>query len=386
MERTSSSRTRRRRAPKAAPPPVSVEVPVEAPAPVEPLAPLEQVAPPVIEPQLTLPVVDPEPVFVTRVPPPAPERLRPSTRHAIFFDVENTSNPSHIERVVERLVIDHITQETEFFAVGNWRVIGHETGRVLARFGAQLLHSAPSTGVRDWSDLRIAVSAGVWLAGARPGDVLEIVSDDRAFDAVGDVAAALGITFHRLTARTLAGAAPVEVIRSASGGDRGRHRGRRGRRGGRSAGMEAEPRRLEPVRQAPSPPSAEPDEAHTAPHDELVMVVRELAERSPNGAVLIDNVARTLKARGFSRPPGSPRLVTRLRRIKELSVSPTGMISLMPGVASRVEVAPPPEPVEVEEEQVVEVAAAEPAAPRRARRRSRRGGRRRRRSSSSSGA
>jgi len=150
--------------------------------------------------------------------------------------------------------------------------------------------------------------------------------------------------------------------------------------------MEAEPRRLEPVRQAPSPPSAEPDEAHTAPHDELVMVVRELAERSPNGAVLIDNVARTLKARGFSRPPGSPRLVTRLRRIKELSVSPTGMISLMPGVASRVEVAPPPEPVEVEEEQVVEVAAAEPAAPKRARRRSRRGGRRRRRSSSSSGA
>jgi len=387
MERTSSSRTRRRRAPKAAPLPVSVEVPSEAPAPVEPIEPparLEQVAPPVTEPQLTLPVVDPEPVFVTRVPPPAPERFRPSARHAIFFDVENTSNPSHIERVVERLVIDHMSQETEFFAVGNWRVIGHETGRVLARFGAQLLHSAPSTGVRDWSDLRIAVSAGVWLAGARPGDVLEIVSDDRAFDAVGDVAAALGITFHRLTARTLAGAAPVEVSRATSGGDRGRYRGRRGRRGGRPAGLETEPRRLEPVRQAPSPPSAEPDEAHTAPHDELVLVVRELAERSPNGAVLIDNVARTLKARGFSRPPGSPRLVTRLRRIKELSVSPTGMISLVPGVASRVEVAPPPEPVE--EGQVVEVAAAEPAAPKRARRRSRRGGRRRRRSSSGSGA
>ena len=35
--------------------------------------------------------------------------------------------------------------------------------------GAHLVHSAPSTGVRDWSDLRIAVAAGIWLAAARPG-------------------------------------------------------------------------------------------------------------------------------------------------------------------------------------------------------------------------
>jgi hypothetical protein len=285
--------------------------------------------------------------------------------------------------VVERLAIDHGDRNTEFFAVGNWRVIGHETGRVLARFGAQLLHSAPSTGVRDWSDLRIAVSAGVWLAGARPGDVLEIVSDDRAFDAVGDVAAALGITFRRLTARTLAGAAPVETSRPASGGDRGRRRGRRGRRGGRPVGAESEPRRVEAVRHAPAPTSVEPEEGHTAPHDELVLLVRELAERSPNGAVLIDNVARTLKARGFSRPPGSPRLVTRLRRIKELSVSPTGMISLVPGAMIHAEA--PPEPA-VEETETVEVGAAPAPAPGRGRRRSRRGGRRRRRASPAAGA
>jgi hypothetical protein len=375
MERTTASRTRtrRRRAPKAA---VPAEV---APAPSELLAPP---APPVAEPEPPLPVVVPEPVFATRIPPPAPERLRPATRHAIFFDVENTSNPTHIERVVERLAIDHGDRNTEFFAVGNWRVIGHETGRVLARCGAQLLHSAPSTGVRDWSDLRIAVSAGVWLAGARPGDVLEIVSDDRAFDAVGDVAAALGITFHRLTARTLAGAAPVETSRPASGGDRSRRRGGRGRRGGRPAGTETEPRRLEPIRHAPAP--VESDEAHSAPHDEVVLLVRELAERSPNGAVLIDNVARALKARGFSRPPGSPRLVTRLRRIKELSVSPTGMISLVPGAVSRVE-APPPPPESVVEEAVEADAAPAAAAPRRGRRRSRRGGRRRRRASPAAG-
>ena len=379
MERKTTSRARRPRPPKAAAPAAV------APVLLEPLEPVAPSAPPAIEPEPDLPVVVPEPVFATRVPPPEPERLRPTTRHAIFFDVENTSNPTHIERVVERLAIDHGGRSTEFFAVGNWRVIGHETGRVLARFGAQLLHSAPSTGVRDWSDLRIAVSAGVWLAGARPGDVLEIVSDDRAFDAVGDVAAALGITFHRLTARTLASVAPVETSRPASGGDRGHRRGRRGRRGGRPAGIPSEPRRLEPVRPAPSPQSAEPDEAHSAPHDELVFLVRELAERSPNGAVLIDNVARTLKARGFSRPPGSPRLVTRLRRIKELSVSPTGMISLVPGAISRVE-APPPSPEPALDEPVEVEAAPAAAAPKRSRRRSRRGGRGRRRASPAAGA
>jgi len=142
------------------------------------------------------------------------------------------------------------------------------------------------------------------------------------------------------------------------------------------------------VRHPPAPTFAEPDEAHSAPHDELVMVVRELAERSPNGAVLIDNVARTLKARGFSRPPGSPRLVTRLRRIKELSVSPTGMISLLPGAMMRAEPAPPEPPVEeaIEAEAAVEAGPEPASAPRRGRRRSRRGGRRRRRASPAAGA
>src|SRR5207253_10202981 len=150
---------------------------------------------------------------------PAPEPPRPTTRRAIFYDVENASQPVHIARVIEHLALDRVGRRTELVAVGNWRVIGHDTARLLARHGAQLVHSAPSTGVKDWSDLRIAVSAGVWLAGARPGDVLEIVSDDRAFDAVGDVATALGISFHRLSSRALTGAAPAEPREAASVGE-----------------------------------------------------------------------------------------------------------------------------------------------------------------------
>ena len=298
----------------------------------------------------------------------------PRPWRAVIFDVENSSRAEHVSRMLEHLELGALDRNTRLSSVGNWGVIGHETARLLARHGAQLVHSAPSTGVRDWSDLRIAVSAGVWLASARPGDVLEIVSDDRAFDAVGDVAAALGITFHRLTARTLGGVSPAEPSHAVPATERGRRRGRRGGRGGRAPAAGAEARRAEAARREPE--RDQPAEAHTAPHDELVLVVRELAERTPNGAVLIDNVARTLKARGFSRPPGSPRLVTRLRRIKELSVSPTGMITLAAG-ALHVEPAPPA---------LVDAPSEASAAPKRARRRSRRGGRRRRRTTPAAGA
>ena len=361
MERKKAKRRPRRVAQKARPAPAVEAVVVETPA-------LPADAGPFVA------LETPEPLFAARIPPPAPARPRPTTRHAIFFDVENTSHPAHIERVIDRIAIDHLGRSTEFYAVGNWRVIGHETARLLARHGAQLVHSAPSTGVRDWSDLRIAVSAGVWLAGAHPGDVIEIVSDDRAFDAVGDVAAALGITFHRLTARTLGGAAPAEPAPAAPP-DRSRRRGGRRRRyPSRAPAPVVVEARRETDGAAP-PRHDQPVEAHTAPHDELVEVVRELAERTPNGAVLIDNVARTLKARGFSRPPGSPRLVTRLRRIKELMVSPTGMITLVSGAAEHpVEPEAPPEVVDAPVEPTPQAA---PAPGRR--RRSRRGGRRRRR-------
>jgi hypothetical protein len=185
--------------------------------------------------------------------------------------------------------------------------------------------------------------------------MLEIVSDDRAFDAVGDVAVSLGIAFRRISYRALSGAPaaveaevapPPEPSRRARG--RGRRRGRR-----EPAGHQA------PGHPRPAPaaaPAAGEGEAHTAPHDEVVELVRELARRSPSGNVLIDTVANALKTRGFSRPPGSPRLITRLRRMRELSVSPTGMISLVGEAATdgrqpqmievAPEVAPAPGPAE----------------------------------------
>ena len=294
------------------------------------------------EPVSTLPAVrtvTPERGFAARVKPPAPSPPLPAGRRAIFVDVENSSRADHVSRVLDHLAIDRQDRRVDLIAVGNWRVIGADSARLLARRGAHLVHSAPSTGVKDWSDLRIAVSAGVWLGSARPGDLIEIISDDRAFDAVGDVAALLGVEYRRLSHRGLTGASsivePVEPEAPAPREGSGR-RGRRGRRRGRGGGgggrPDHAPRAPMPPRavahHAPAPAAAD-GPAHTAPLDELVDIVRELAQRSPNGSVLIDTLARSLKERGFSRPPNSPRLITRLRRIHELAVSRTGMITLV---------------------------------------------------------
>jgi hypothetical protein len=374
-------------------------------ADVEPLdLPAEPVIEDVVEyvPEAVIVTGVPEPGFAARVPPPEPPPARPARHRGVFFDVENTSRAGDISRVLEHLALDWVGWSTEFTAVGNWRVIGHDTARLLAQHGASLVHSAPSVGVRDWSDLRIAVSAGVWLAGARPGDVIEIVSDDQAFDAVGDVAASLGVTFHRTSYRALAGrpqssgvAAPAADSRSR----RSRRSGRRGRgeRGDRRA---PEPPRM-PAHAAPPPATEEP---HTAPHDELVGVVRDLLVTSPGG-VSLDALANALRERGFSRPPGSPRLITRLRRIKQLDVGRNGTIRLVengepmtPAAAPSVrepyvepQAVPPaemlaeaPDVDEDDEEQTTAdngaVAVAEPGTPAEGapRRRRRRGGRRRR--------
>lgn len=292
--------------------------------------------------------------------------LRPGARRAVFFDVENTSRAEDVDRVLRHLAIDFAHGPLEFTAVGNWRVIGHEPARQLAAHGAALVHSAPSTGVRDWSDLRIAVAAGVWLAGAVAGDVIEIVSDDQAFDAVGDVAASRGVVFRRLSYRSLAGLeGPRErpERERPSGGARTSRRRRRGsRRNGRHRpeGVEAPAR--EPVRVV-----EEEVDVETAPVDEVVGVVQELVAGSPGG-VTLDDVAAALRSRGFRRRAGSPRLITRLKLIKDIEVGRDGRIRVA-GSAGAPEGEDMPEAaVEIEED----TGATAPATGTRRRRRRRR--------------
>ena len=146
-------------------------------------------------------------VIVLETPEPASPRgcrlrVRPAlslVRRAIFFDVENTSRPEHIARVIEHLAVDR----TGSAPTSSRSVTGGSSATtpraLLARHGAHLVHSAPSVGVRDWSDLRIAVAPACGWRARAPATCIEIVTSDRAFDAVGDVAASLGIAFRRLS-------------------------------------------------------------------------------------------------------------------------------------------------------------------------------------------
>jgi hypothetical protein len=265
-------------------------------------------------------------------------------RRAVFIDVENTSSEDALVSALTHLVIDRQAQPTDVVAVGNWRVISHQVARMLAQRGARLLHSAPATGVKDWSDLSIAVHAGIWLGRSQPGDVIEIVSADRAFDAVADAATTLGVIFRRLTY-----GAPKrsEDVEDDAGARRGR-RSRRGRRGGRRPGEVSEQRAVSspPTRSAPAarpvaPAEREPDldvaspdeDRHGASHQQIIAAIARLTAKDPARGVNLDLLTNALKGEGFSRPPGSPRLVTRLRKMKDVEVSTTGMVRLA-GVAA----------------------------------------------------
>lgn len=259
-------------------------------------------------------------------------------RRTIFIDVENTSHVAELERAIGKLDIDRVRENTHVIGVGNWRLIAQRLGRDLAAFGAQLVHSAPVSGVRDWSDLWIAVSAGIQLGHSSPGDILEIVSNDRAFDAVGDAAAVLGVTFRRIALSTSSSSSSAAAA-SAAGDEapakkatRRRRRSRGGRGAKKVSATAASPTasETEPVEApAPAPHRAAPaDSPHGASHEQITGVLARLSGGDPERWVNLDVLENVLKQEGFSRPPGSPRLVTRLRHFADIEVSPQGRVRL----------------------------------------------------------
>ena len=276
-------------------------------------------------------------------------------RHALFIDVENTSSEDSLFEVLDQVHIDRRAEVVQVTAVGNWRVASQRLARRLAGMGAELRHSAPATGVKDWSDLWIAVAAGFWLGRAEPGDVLEIVSNDRAFDAVGDTAAALGVDYRRLMLKRGGAAAAREEEVDDAPPKRRRSRGGRRRRGRGSAGTTASaPARAvaaEPApiaHQAPAPRHPAPQrhqhleaEPHGATRDQITALIERLTSGDSGRWVNLDILEKALKQEGFARPAGSPRLVTRLRMLKEVEVDSHGRVRI---VAAPPAEEPTPEP------------------------------------------
>ena len=266
--------------------------------------------------------VEPTPVDVAVGAGSAPRR-------AIFIDVENTSSETELIRVLDELKIDRRLVATEITAVGNWRVIGQQLGRMLATRGAHLVHSAPATRVRDWSDLWIAVSAGMWLGRASSGDSIDIISDDRAFDAVGDAAARLGIAYRRISCRGGHATAAAEVAAAPESRAQPGGRRRRRRRGGERTATLAHARASATHAPAVAPARHDEDEPHGASQAQLRAIIARLTDADPSRGVSLDALTVALKAEGFQRPPGSPRLVTRLRRLKDVEVTSNGRVRLI---------------------------------------------------------
>jgi hypothetical protein len=107
-------------------------------------------------------------------------------------------------------------------------------------------------------------------------------------------------------------------------------------------------------------PRVEVDEApHGATPQQLLAIITRLMAGSAARTTTLDILTNALKAAGFTRPPGSPRLVTRLKQVHEVEVLPGGQIRMRDGAQAPAQVEAP----------VAEVA----SRPRR-RRRGRRGG------------
>jgi hypothetical protein len=67
-----------------------------------------------------------------------------------------------------------------------------------------------------------------------------------------------------------------------------------------------------------------------------VAVIYRLTHGESGRWVNLDVLENALKTDGFSRPPGSPRLVTRLRTLKDFEIDSHGRVRITPGSA------PPP--------------------------------------------
>lgn len=248
-------------------------------------------------------------------------------RHAVFVDVENTNSEQALFAVLDALGIDRAAKSTELIAVGNWRAVGQQLARRLGSLGAQLVHSAPARGVRDWSDLWIAVAAGCWLGQSKPGDTLEIVSNDRAFDAVGDAAAARGVIYRRLQHRKDVAAPADATAPKRAKRPRGGRRRRRGRPA--TAAQRPAPQTAPPPQPRPTP-TQQAAEPHAASRDQVLAVIDRLTNGQSGRWVNLDVLEKVLKNEGFSRPAGSPRLVTRLRAFKDVEIDSHGRVRLAP--------------------------------------------------------
>src|SRR5207237_5423699 len=135
---------------------------------------------------------------------------------------------------------------------------------------------------------------------------------------------------------------------------RSRRRGRRLRRGpaqpapwGQAAVPATAPAAPLALPAVPASTNGAEKDIQGATPEQIIATIARLTARAPERGVNLDLLINALKAEGFGRPAGSPRLVTRLRKMKDVEVSPTGMVRL-------VSLPPGPLPIELSAERAPE--------------------------------
>src|SRR5207247_614565 len=139
----------------------------------------------------------------------------------------------------------------------------------------------------------------------------------------------------RISYRSIPGAAqPVATVTAAPAPRPRRHRGGR-RRGHAASGPPHAPLAARPApapavvttREAPAAVSSASahDEAHAASLEHIRATLARLSSGTGRW-INLDTIANALREEGFTRPPGSPRLVTRLRALKDVEVTSSVMV------------------------------------------------------------
>ena len=121
--------------------------------------------------------------------------------HLVLHDVAESTGVAAIARALDDLGPQALHTDGAVLAVSAGRTLDPQAEDVLAGRHVRSIPVGPEPGPGSRRGVTLAVAAGLWLSRSKPGDILEIVSDDLVFDTVGNVATGRGAVFRRVPYR-----------------------------------------------------------------------------------------------------------------------------------------------------------------------------------------
>jgi len=118
--------------------------------------------------------------------------------HLVLLDIGESTGVAAIASALDDLGSQSLNSDGAVLAVSAGCTLDPEAALLLARRRVRSIPVRPEPGSGIRRGVALAVAAGLWLSSSKPGDLLEIVSDDLIFDTVGNVATGRGAVFRRV--------------------------------------------------------------------------------------------------------------------------------------------------------------------------------------------